>query len=85
MAVVRYGENAYRVAKQPDRVEKYPFAYLYRDWLINSFNSDIPYDQFIKAQLAADLLDEKIRPGMLPALGMHGTGVGSYQDNPAPI
>ena len=85
MDVVRYGEDDYRVAKQPDRVEKYPFAYLYRDWLINSFNNDIPYDQFIKAQLAADLLDEKIRPGMLPALGMHGTGVWSYQDNPAPI
>ncbi|HYR43298.1 MAG TPA: PSD1 and planctomycete cytochrome C domain-containing protein [Terriglobia bacterium] len=85
MDVVRYGEDDYRVAKQPDRVEKYPFAYLYRDWLIKSFNEDIPYDQFIKAQLAADLLDEKTRPSMIPALGMHGTGVWSYQDNPAPI
>ena len=85
MDVVRYGEDDYRVAKIPDRAEKYPFAYLYRDWLIKSLNSDLPYDQFIKAQLAADLLDEKVRPSMLPALGMHGTGVWSYQDNPAPI
>jgi mono/diheme cytochrome c family protein len=85
MDVVRYGEDDYRVAKQPDRAEKYPFAYLYRDWLITSFNNDLPYDQFIKAQLAADLLDEKTRPGMIAGLGMHGTGVWSYQDNPAPI
>ena len=46
-------------AKQPDRVEKYPFAYIYRDWLIRALNDDLSYDQFIKAQLAADLLDEK--------------------------
>src|SRR6266567_4427641 len=85
MDVVRYGEDDYRVAKQPDRAEKYPFAYIYRDWLIRSLNDDLSYDQFIKAQLAADLLDEKVRPGMIPALGMHGTGVWSYQDNPAPI
>jgi mono/diheme cytochrome c family protein len=85
MDVVRYGEDDYRVAKVPDRVEKYPFAYLYRDWLITSINSDLPYDQFIKAQLAADLMDEKTRPTMIAALGMHGTGVWSYQDNPAPI
>ncbi len=28
----------------------------YRDWLINAFNKDMPYDQFIKEQLAGDLL-----------------------------
>jgi Protein of unknown function (DUF1549)/Protein of unknown function (DUF1553)/Planctomycete cytochrome C len=85
MDVVRYGEDDYRVSKQPDRAEKYPFAYLYRDWLIQSLNDDISYDTFIKAQLAADLLDESVRPKMIAALGMHGTGVWSYQDNPAPI
>src|SRR5262252_7931130 len=85
MDVVRYGEDDYRVSKQPDRAEKYPFAYLYRDWLIQSLNDDISYDTFIKAQLAADLLDESDRPKMIAALGMHGTGVWSYQDNPAPI
>jgi hypothetical protein len=85
MDVVRYGEDDYRVAKIPDRAEKYPFAYLYRDWLITSFNNDLPYDQFIKAQLAADLMDEKVRTSMVPGLGMHGTGVWSFLDNPAPI
>lgn len=28
----------------------------YRDWLINAFNSDMPYDQFLTKQIAGDLL-----------------------------
>ncbi len=31
-----------------------PQAHLYRDWVIAAFNSDMPYDQFVKRQLAAD-------------------------------
>ena len=34
----------------------YPNAHLYRDWVIRAFNDDLPYDQFVTAQLAADLL-----------------------------
>jgi len=85
MDVVRYGEDDYNVGKMPDRAERYPNAYLYRDWLINAFNDDVPYDVFVKAQLAADQMDEKQRPRLIPALGMHGSGVWSFQDNPAPI
>lgn len=33
-----------------------PGAYHYRDWVIRSLNSDMPYDEFIRLQLAADLL-----------------------------
>jgi hypothetical protein len=47
----------------------YPWAYTYRDYVIRSFNEDLPYDQFILQQLAADCLplgDDK-RP--LTALG----------------
>ncbi|HKB04416.1 MAG TPA: PSD1 and planctomycete cytochrome C domain-containing protein, partial [Gemmataceae bacterium] len=32
----------------------YPFAFTYRDWVIRSFNQDLPYDQFVLYQLAAD-------------------------------
>lgn len=85
MDVVRYGEDDYNVGKMPDRAERYPNAYHYRDWLINSFNDDLPYDTFVKAQLAADMMDEKSRPRLLGGLGLHGTGVWSFQDNPAPI
>jgi hypothetical protein len=30
----------------------------YRDWIIRSFNSNLPFDEFIKSQLAGDLYDE---------------------------
>jgi hypothetical protein len=85
MDVVRYAEDDYNVGGKPDRTEKYPHAYHFRDWLIKAINEDIPYDTFVKAQLAADLMDEKVREGMIPALGMHGTGVWKFEDNPAPI
>lgn len=36
----------------------YPNAYTYREWVIEAFNKDLPYDQFIAQQLAADRLPE---------------------------
>lgn len=34
----------------------YPHAWRYRDYVIDAFNADMPYDQFIREQLAGDLL-----------------------------
>ncbi len=48
----------------------YPHAYRYRDWLIRSFNQDLPYNDFIKYQLAADRLDPENAQGHLDAMGM---------------
>ncbi|MFM7167122.1 MAG: DUF1553 domain-containing protein [Planctomycetaceae bacterium] len=36
-------------------------GWLYRDWVVRAFNSNLPYDQFVRLQLAADLL-----PGAAP-------------------
>ncbi len=33
-----------------------PGAYHYRDWVIRSLNQDLPYDEFLRLQLAGDLL-----------------------------
>src|SRR5262245_24794786 len=47
--VVRYAEsNGY------ERDGTKPFAWRYRDYVIRSFNSDKPYDQFVREQLAGD-------------------------------
>ncbi|MGA3205601.1 MAG: DUF1549 domain-containing protein, partial [Bryobacteraceae bacterium] len=60
--VARFGEDDYRSLNPfPRGYFPYANAYLYRDWVIQAFNDDLPYDQFVKAQLAGDLLDEKVR------------------------
>lgn len=33
-----------------------PQAYLYRNWIVDSLNADMPYDQFLLEQIAGDLL-----------------------------
>jgi cytochrome c553 len=49
--VVRYAEST---GKEVDQT--YPHAWRYRDWVIDAFNADKPYDQFIQQQIAGDLL-----------------------------
>jgi hypothetical protein len=63
----------------------YGNAYLYRDWVINAFNDDLPWDQFVRAQLAADLGDEATRVRNLPALGFLGLGPWFYDNGSVEI
>lgn len=66
--VARYGEdNPTSEATNPP----YPFAWRYRDWVIESINKDVPYDKFVKLQLAADLMPDTPRDD-LRALGYLG-------------
>ncbi len=67
MDVARYADNKGYVF-QEDR--EYPHAYKYRDWLIRSFNADMPYNQFLRYQLIADRLDPENQNAQLDAMGM---------------
>ncbi len=65
LASPRYGERWGRhwldVARYADSTgndedHRYPYAWRYRDYVIESFNNDLPYNQFIREQVAGDLL-----------------------------
>ncbi len=45
----------------PTQNEPAPNVWRYRDWVIGAFNDDMPYDQFLKAQIAGDLMQPKER------------------------
>jgi hypothetical protein len=49
--VVRYSDTAGDNSDFP-----IPQMYKYRNWVIDAFNRDLPYDQFVREQLAGDLL-----------------------------
>lgn len=49
--VVRYADTAGDNSDFP-----IPQMFLYRNWVIESFNRDLPYDEFVREQLAGDLL-----------------------------
>jgi mono/diheme cytochrome c family protein len=52
--VARYADTKGDTPQRED--PRYPFAWTYRDYVIDAFNDDKPYDQFIVEQLAADRL-----------------------------
>ncbi len=67
--LVRYAESdGYRVD------DGRPDAWRYRDWVVESFNRDLPYDEFVRAQLAGDELwpDDPMRARVATAYLRHG-------------
>jgi hypothetical protein len=52
--VARYGESTGSSRNLP-----LPHAWRYRDYVINAFNADKPYDRFVREQVAGDLLPAK--------------------------
>ncbi len=76
MDVARFGEdNPTAEATNPP----YPYAWRYRDWIIEAINKDVPYDRFVKLQLAADLIPGTPREDMR-ALGYLGAAPTYHKD-----
>ena len=63
--LARYADNKGYVFQEERR---YPYSHTYREYVIESFWYDRPYDEFVTEQLAADLLDSD-DPRRLRALG----------------
>jgi len=60
--VVRYTESqGFEYDHPRDR------AWHYRDWVIKSFNDDLPYDRFMKAQIAGDAVEPVTSDGIVAA------------------
>ena len=53
--IARYGDTTGYLAGSKET--RYPYAFTFRDYVIDAFNSDKPFDQFIIEQIAADQLD----------------------------
>lgn len=78
LASPRYGEKwgrhwldiaRYADSTGNDEDHRYPYAYKYRDYVINAFNDDLPYNQFVKEQVAGDLMPAR---GGKPGLNREG-------------
>ena len=84
----RWGRHWLDIARYADTREwqaagldsRYPFAFTYRDYVIDAFNTDKPVDQFIREQLAADHLAEQEDAPELAALGFLTVGA-RYRNN----
>lgn len=59
-----------------------PFVWRYRDYVIQAFNNDKPYDQFVTEQLAGDELLHKT-PDSIVATGFYR--LGRLDDEPADV
>ncbi|MCM8536851.1 MAG: DUF1553 domain-containing protein [Lentisphaeraceae bacterium] len=75
----RWGRHWLDVARYGDD-QPYAFAqkslknaWKYRDWIVNAFNDDLSYKEFIRRQLAADLIDG-LPPEEHAATGLISTG-----------
>lgn len=62
-----------------DRNVVFAHAWRYRDWVIDSLNADLPYDQFVREQLAGDLLP-KATDAQIVATGFLTLGAKAFQE-----
>ena len=62
-----------------ERDQEKPFAWKYRDWVVDAINHDLPYDQFITQQLAGDEMDNRTEASVI-ATGF--LRLGPWNDEP---
>jgi Protein of unknown function (DUF1553)/Protein of unknown function (DUF1549)/Planctomycete cytochrome C len=77
----RWGRHWLDVARYSDtkgyvftEERRYPFSYTYRDYVIEAFNEDLPFNRFILEQLAADQLNLGKDQSALAAMGFLTVG-----------
>ena len=78
----RWGRHWLDIARYADThggaaigFKRFAFSYTYRDYVIDAFNKDLPYDQFVTQQLAADQLGLVHNDAQLAALGFLNIGM----------
>ena len=72
--LVRYAESSGYERDQPK-----PFAWKYRDWVVDAINADMPIDDFIRHQLAGDEIAERTEASTV-ATGF--LRLGTWNDEP---
>jgi len=77
----RWGRHWLDVARYADSKgylftedRNYPNAYKYRDWVVRALNNDLPYDEFLIRQIAADRLPIEGEENPLAAMGFLTVG-----------
>ena len=72
--LARYAETSGYERDQPK-----PFAWKYRDWVVQAFNDDLPFNRFVLEQLAGDELPDRSESSLI-ATGF--LRLGTWNDEP---
>jgi mono/diheme cytochrome c family protein len=65
--VARYSDDRFNSTQE----DPYPNSWRYRNWVIQAFNDDMPYDTFVKAQIAGDQMKSDDPTRYAPGLGFY--------------
>ena len=75
--VVRYADARDLIQLPPE--SDFREAWRYRDWVVDAFNNDLPFNEFVRDQVAGDLVPSK-EPGGFNAKGLVATGMLAIAD-----
>ena len=98
LASPRYGERwgrqwldvmRYADSTGSDEDHRYPHAWRYRDYVVEAFNTDMPYNQFVREQLAGDILAADAKSGVgyrgVVATGFLALGIKALAQKDLPL